>query len=1316
VQLLAPWVPADIVAIVHNALQIDPNARFQTAAALLDAIQPLLVDGFAFNEKMLVPLRDAERLLIAPQFEKPAAKASLLLTIDTLAPTGASPIVVPDLRRPGIVQHIKDGVTDAGAPYLAMQWQDGEDLATRLERGALDIDDTLILVKRVADALAVMHHRGIVHRDIKPSNLFLVNGQIDQVKVLDVGIVRLRDEASLIRMEILGTPSYLAPEQVRNEQAIDARVDVFALGCILMECLMGTPVFRGDNLMAALAKILLQDPPPLREIRPDLSRELDTFVLQMLSKDPKGRPMDGAAVAAALKNIRPSNLPVDTTSTDSSSRSITGDEQRILSILLVGPIITRSAHADDETELGPEVARYGCTWTSLLDGSGLVTSNAANPTAQLAHCALALSSLEPDRPIVLATGRSENKGKLLVGEVIDRAAKMVNAIAAERTDRIPVDETSAFLLDGRFDIRSIDGRFVLSGTREGGVRTLLGKPTAFVGRDVEIRLLEQLWRSCIDDSAAGAVLITGTPGMGKTRLLHEFLPIARQTAPHMDIWTGRGDSLAAGSALALLSGALRGACGLHEGMPLDERHRRIRERVVRHVTDDTSGIAGFLGEIVGAPFPAKPGSPLHAARQDARLMSEQLRRVFEEFLDAESATHPVLFVLEDLHWGDLPTVRFIDAALRNLGHRPFLVLALARPEVEERFPKLWNERSIQTLRLRPLSTKASDKLVANVLGTTANPETMARIVALAEGNAFFLEELVRKVAEAARVGKTGVTDLPETVLAMVQARLEALPAEARRYLRAASVFGESFFREGLAVLLGATADSREFDRMLDDLVVREVIQRRSQNRSTGNIEFMFRHGLIREGAYAMLTDLDRKRGHCLAGAWLEAHDEPDAMLLARHFEQGEELPRAARAYRRAADHALLTDDLHAAIERAERGVVCGASGASGEELGALRVIQAEAHNWRGELALSEQRATEAIGLLAPGTIAWFRAVQQAVDAAGKLGAFDKVDGLARPSTSAMPTADAINARTICLTVCANHLIFGGRYQAADDVLSSLADDDHFATQSAQAVGMVYQSRAIRATALGDPWGCCESLKTTLAFFEQAGDRRSACLTRQNLGFAFTELGDHESAERALRSALTVAERMGLQEVVAYTLQNLGRVLAYRGIFDEGRSIQQRAIEVFQKQEQSRGMGLSQAYLADLELLAGDISAAEPEARAAIESLSGVPALRASALAVLARILLARGRLAEGLDAAREAYGLLESLGTIEEGEGMVRLVYAEALAANGETEAFTRAIIVARDQVLTKADGIRDVAGREGFVTAIVDHARTLALASRVGL
>jgi serine/threonine protein kinase len=174
-----------------------------------------------------------------------------------------------ELSHPGIVRYVAHGISDSGEPYLAMEWLDGEDLSGRLDRAGLTIDESIELASRVAEALGAAHARGIVHRDLKPSNIFLVGRRIEQVKVLDFGIARLAGATRVTRTgNIIGTPGYMAPEQAQNDRVVDARADVFSLGCVLFECLTGAPAFAGEHLMALMAKVLFTDPPRLRELRP----------------------------------------------------------------------------------------------------------------------------------------------------------------------------------------------------------------------------------------------------------------------------------------------------------------------------------------------------------------------------------------------------------------------------------------------------------------------------------------------------------------------------------------------------------------------------------------------------------------------------------------------------------------------------------------------------------------------------------------------------------------------------------------------------------------------------------------------------------------------------------------------------------------------------------------------------------------------------------------------------------------------------------------------------------------------------------------
>ncbi|HTN83381.1 MAG TPA: serine/threonine-protein kinase PknK, partial [Sorangium sp.] len=760
--------------------------------------------------------------------------------------------------------------------------------------------------------------------------------------------------------------------------------------------------------------------------------------------------------------------------------------------------------------------------------------------------------------------------------------------------------------------------------------------------------------------------------------------------------------VAAGSPFGLIADALHKTAGMREGEPVEVRRRKLKRRLGRHLSGDAlNRIAAFLGELSRTPFPDGETSGLRAARENAMLMADATRAAWEDWLAAECAAQPVLLVLEDLQWGDPATVRLIDQTLRNLRDLPLMLLALARPEVGKQFPGLWADREVQTIKLGPLPSKASERMVRSALGEETPAETVARVVDRADGNPFYLEELIRAVAD----GKGDV--LPDSVLGTVEARLDAEGHEAKRVLRAASIFGDRFSKLAVAALLGGATRVKETETWLDALAARELIAPAQTPGWLIPTDYVFRHAIVREAAYAMLTEQDRTLGHKLAGEWLERSGHTDAMALAEHFRLGGEPARAVRWYRRAAEQAIEANDLASALARAEMGIQCGATD---EELGRLRLVEAEVSLWQQETALAAQRGTEAASLVRVGSSSWFRAIGQVIVAEGKLGHFDRVEAWA---TRVAEAPGVLSARIMCLCEGATYLIFGGRYAAADKLIRML---DAVAGEQAgldpQAAGLYQQVRAIRAQTKGDIGAALSGLTAALAAFELAGDRRNACSIRENLGFLYGELGDFEVAESALRTALAAAQRMGLDDLETAALQNLGYVIAHLGQLEEAKLLEQRAAAAFHQQGDRRMEGVTLTYLAKILLRSGDPAAAEREARAAVEALTVAPPLRAAAVAVLSRALLAQGRGEEALPAAREAFAQLEEAGSLEEGESLVRLAYAEALAAAGAAREAAEALAAAREHLLSRAAKISDPSFRERFLTCVPDNARTLALAA----
>jgi serine/threonine protein kinase len=186
-----------------------------------------------------------------------------------------------------------------GITYLAMPYYDGGSLAQRIAlRGALEIDETAQLAAQLGRGLDELHGRGVLHRDVKPSNVLL--DATGGAALSDFGLARAPDSTRLTAEgQILGTPHYLAPELIEGLEASEA-TDIYALGCVLYECLVGEPPFAGRGITAIGFAHLTEPPPDPQERRPDLSPDLSRALLTALEKDPAARPTSGTALARML--------------------------------------------------------------------------------------------------------------------------------------------------------------------------------------------------------------------------------------------------------------------------------------------------------------------------------------------------------------------------------------------------------------------------------------------------------------------------------------------------------------------------------------------------------------------------------------------------------------------------------------------------------------------------------------------------------------------------------------------------------------------------------------------------------------------------------------------------------------------------------------------------------------------------------------------------------------------------------------------------------------------------------------------------------
>jgi len=1270
--------------------------------------------------------------------ERVAVKVMTGRAADDVARFSREAEMLRRLEHPRIVRYIAHGTTEQGELYLVMEWLEGEDLEGRLSRGPLSLADSLRLARGVAEGLAVAHALGIVHRDVKPSNLLLVGDAIGEVKVVDFGIARgpALTTFSTAPGVIVGTPAYMAPEQLRGSHELDARADVYSLGCVLFECLAGRPAFVGAHAIAVLAKILVEEAPRLADLCEEVPAAVDALVTRMLAKEPGQRPADGAAIVEALASIddrearrraSPSaELPV-----------LTRGEQQLLSVVLArGPgrpvdagaptfpfgrvradartLTDRATPVDDV--LSRAVQPFQARVERLVDGSVVATlagqGAATDQAARGARCALALRALLPGVRMSLATGRGVVAGHLPLGEVIDRAAALVSGPGdAADAGGVRVDDVTASLLDEHFEVAGDARGLWLSGERRTvqPVRKLLGKPTPCVGRDREMALLHGVFDECVAESAPRVVLITGPAGVGKSRLRYELLRTLASRKPPVTVLMSRGDPMSAGAPFVMIAPIVRQMAGLLDGEPLDVRRRKLAARVARNVdVDARTRVTEFLGELIGTPFPDEESVQLRVARREPLVLGDQMKRAWEDFLVAEEGDRPVVVVLEDLHWGDLSSIAFVDIALRVLTTQPCLFLAIARPEVRTLFPDLWASHAVTHVDLAGLSRRASERLAREVLGDVVARPTLDRVVDQAVGNAFYLEELIRAVAE----GKGDAW--PGSVLAMAQARLSAFDPSRRLVLRAASVFGQTFWHGGLVALLGGDGGRErlgvDVDRLLSRLVEDEVIATREVSRFPLEREYIFRHDLVREAAYSMLTDADRANGHRGARAWLERVGEGDSMVLAEHGERGGEPTTAVLHYLNAARQALRGNDFAAVIARAERCVACGAREGV---LGAARLLQVTANHWHGTVDECARCAGEASLAFREGEAGWFEAMGWSVWAGARLGQFERVRGEVERIRDVAPAPDAVGASLVALCRATSQLVLVvGDYATAVALMPLIEARASLVPSEPQYEAFVHRARAfVTSVTTGDLGERAAHYAAAAAAFERAGDARSACIEQINLGNIYMYLGADEPAARVLRDGYAAAVRLALRRMKAYSSFNLGVIASRGGELEEARVLCQGAVDEYVALGDQVFTAIVSSYLAQILAEGGDLDGAERAARQAVEAAESQRVERVFAFTVRALVHLERGEASEALVRARAAKQWLDDLGTVEDGEQLTRLVYAEALRATGADGAWREAIESARASLLARAGKIRDEALRESFLRVSVNR-RTLELAA----
>ncbi len=419
----------------------------------------------------------------------------------------------------------------------------------------------------------------------------------------------------------------------------------------------------------------------------------------------------------------------------------------------------------------------------------------------------------------------------------------------------------------------------------------------FLGRDAELELLVRAWARTSGEVHPQLVTLVGPPGIGKTRLTREFAARVEEDGGR----TLHGRPLPYGEPAAYwaFGAVVREACGIFATDSPDVAARKLGERT-----------ASLLPSSEAREL-ARNLSILARLAEDTVEDRHALFASAQRFLEGLAREQPTLVVLEDLHWADDSLVELVEALSVRLAGVPLLLLAIARPEFLDARPTWARLPTNVTVQVQALTDSCAHELVRQLLARATDQEAVARRVdEAAGGNPLFIEELVSWLAEG---GATVADGLPANLKAIIAARVDQLSAPERQVILDASVVGDFFWLGSLQALGG----DGSLAGTLQSLERRDLIRRSPSSRIAGDQELVFKHGLVREVAYATLPKAARRERHAVVARFVEhAAGDPTAYaaILAHHWREAGDGASAADYLLIAADQAGRGWASHEAVE------------------------------------------------------------------------------------------------------------------------------------------------------------------------------------------------------------------------------------------------------------------------------------------------------------------------------------------------------------------------------------------------------------------
>ena len=809
---------------------------------------------------------------------------------------------------------------------------------------------------------------------------------------------------------------------------------------------------------------------------------------------------------------------------------------------------------------------------------------------------------------------------MVVGDTVNRSARLQ---AAAQAGTVLVSAETVNQVRGSFGLRRVPGLKLkgIDGTVDAytvaaaherpefwpEARGIEGLVTRTVGRTAELAQLQEVYDEVVAGRSRRIVTVVGEAGVGKSRLVHDVETWL--AALSSDVWVLRGRASPATQDVA--NGLLRSVFAERLRIRGTDDPARVRRRWAggwyellgeRSTGGRAETVASWLG------FALDDEGREAVGTTDPETLRSRGSGLVLRLLEKLGERAPVVVLLEDLHWADSASLDSLHDLAAAPGAGPLLVLATARPVLLEQRPDWGTEAPVHTqVRLGPLGEEHARALVAELLQKADRiPARLQQlIVDTADGNPFYVEELVKWLIEEGVVDTSGErwqvsaeavreVRVPTTLRGLLQARLDSLEVHDRGVVGAASVVGRVFWDQAVA-RLATTVPEPARGPAFARLAAREVIFERPHSTFSGSQEFSFRHALMRDVAYEGVLRSVRRRNHALAAQWLEEvaarSGRPDehAAAIAHHHEEAAAAVPAARWYLRAGSYAGSTfanDDALRLLERARSLAPAREAALRAEVLFAREeVLDRLGRREEQRQVLDELAAIKGLGpaerartRLAEGRWYFFR------------GEYDDVPPVAEAATALAREAERPDLEADALMQGGRALAYRNRHAEAREWLHrSLAKAR--AIGAHQAAGRALRLLGVVATNLGEMEEGLRLLEAAAEEHRRINDREGVAMVTGQVGALLLELGRLEDARAPSEEALAFFVETGHRYRQGVMLTNLARIAMEQGRLEDALELGHQALELTEAIDDAEGIVAALHGIGDAQRLAGDQRAA-----------------------------------------------------------------------------------------------------------------------------